>query len=189
MANRDAPYGFQPVAMLDGSAIPVRRFPLLSTHIIVAVGDLVECLAGGTVDGNDLPGTVPEQQVGCIVGLYDTNGVPAGHPNSSIATKHIAASTGGFVDVALQLPGAVFRAQTSGTVAETGRFASVDTDTYVAADTTTSQSKLELGSATTGAANWLIIDKVNEPGNAWGANVQLLVVACEGFWNAALAGV
>jgi len=190
MANRDAPFGFYPVSMMDGSSIPVRRYPLLSTHILIAEGDLVEALSGGTVDGNDAPSTQVAQQLGSVVALYDSNGIPAGHPNSSVSTKHLAASTGGFVDVALQIPGAIFRAQSSGSIAATARFASIDTDTYAAANTTTSQSKLELsGSAGTGAANWLIIDKVDDPSNAWGTNVQLLVVSCESFWNAALAGV
>ena len=190
MANRDAPMGFTPVGMLDGGLIPVRRYPLLSSHIRVGVGDLVEIVNTGVVDGKDDPTSNPEEMLGSIVGIYDSTFNPIGSGNSTVGTKYIPASTGGYVDIALAVGNAVFQVQTSGTLAATDLFASADTDTVTSCDTTTGVSKMELaGVASTGAANWLIIDKVDNPSNAWGEFVELLVIPCESYFVGTTAQV
>lgn len=190
MANRDTPMGFTPVGMLDGSEIPVRRYPLLSTHIVAGVGDLVEIVNSGVVDVKDDPTAQPEEMLGAIVAIYDATFNPIGSGNSTVGTKYLPASTGGYVDVALAVANAVFKVQTSGSASETDRFASADTDTVTTVDTTTARSKMELsGTQGTGAANWLIIDKVDEPNNAWGTNVDLLVIPCESYFVGTTAQV
>lgn len=187
--NRDAPMGFTPVSMMDGSEIPVRRYPLLATHVLVGVGDVVEVNNAGTIDVDDDPTSNPQQILGVVVALYDSDGNPISSGNSSIATKYIPASVAGYADVALAVANAIFQAQTDGTVAEIDRFSSADT-AYTGLSTVTGRSKSEISNtAQTGAANWLIIDKVDDPGNAWGEFVNLLVVPCESFFVPARAGV
>ena len=190
MANRDAPNGFAPVAMLDGSEVPVRRFPLLSTHRRAGIGDLAIIVSSGNLDIMTDPTSAPEGILGAVVAIYDSSGVHVGSPNSSVGTKYITASAGGYVDIALAVPNAVFRCQTSGSASETDRFASADTDSITQCDTTTGLSLMELsGTQSTGAANWLVLDKVDEPGNAWGTNVQLLVLPCESYFVGTTAQV
>jgi len=187
MANRDAPNGFAPVGMLGGGMpVPVRKFPLLSTHVRCGIGDVMEVLDGGTVDVDDDASTTPQKIVGVCVAIYDSNGVRIGAPNSSVATKYITASAGGFVDVALAVAGAVFRAQSAGSVTEVDRFSGADHNNTTC-DTTTGLSVMELAEGAQG--NFLIIDKVDEPGNAWGTNVQLLVIPGESYFVPVRAGV
>jgi len=192
MANRDNPCGFTPVGMFDGSEIPTRLFPATSVGSNLFVGDLVKAMAAGDVD----PSAAGDGDivVGCVVALYDSNKNPIGHPNSSISTKYIASGSSGYALVALALPGAIFQVQsdTGTTVAETSRFATAD---HVAGtgNTTTAKSGHELDSSaiTTGASEQLkIIDKVDEPNNAWGdAHVDLLVVFSESYWFDSTAGL
>jgi len=83
----------------------------------------------------------------------------------------------------------MFKVQTSGSVASTDVFESADT-VATACNTVTGRSAMELsGTHTTGAANWLIIDKVDEPGNAFGTNVELLVIPCESYFVGTTAQV
>ncbi len=188
MANVDRPNGFTPVSKLDGSEVPVWRFPLLSTHARIGIGDLVESEAGGGVELHDTAGTNVAQIVGAVVAVYDTNEVPCGAVNSTTSNKYSAASVAGYADVALMTDDAVFRAQSSGSLASTAVFASADC-VAGSCSTVTGRSIMEMGTATTGAANFIIIGKVDDPSNAWGTNVEVLVTPCEGMWGAARAGV
>ena len=190
MANRDTPMGFTPAGMLDGSEVPVRQYPLTSAHLRVGIGDLIEVLNTGLVDVDNDPGTNPEKLLGAVTAVYDSNYNPAGSPNSSTATKYLAASAGGYVDVALMVGNAMFKVQSSGSAASTDRFASGDGVGGTACNTVTGRSAMEFsGTQSTGAANFLVIDKVDEPGNAWGTNVELLVIACEGYFVGTTAQV
>lgn len=183
MANTDKPKGFIPVGMLDGSEIPVKRFPANSVGSNIAVGDLVSAQSGGDLDlssagdGNAV--------VGVVVGIVDENKIPAGHPNSTISTKYLPSGDTGYLDVALMVPNAVFRCQADSgtTLAATNLFNAAD-HVATACDTTTAASQQELDSsgASTGTAQFKIIDVVDEPGNAWGEHVDLLVVPCESWW-------
>lgn len=188
MANRNEPKGFTPAGMLDGSRIPVMQFPLLSTHIRIGVGDCVEALAGGNIDGDDDPGTGETQGLGVVVALYDSNKNPIGSPNSSIATNYIVASTGGYADVALATPGAKFRVQCDGSMLETARFAHADS-AYTACNIVTGRSATELTSTTSTTGNWLILDKVDEPSNDWGTNVEVIVTPAECVFMGSSTGV
>ena len=191
MANRDNPMGFEPVMMLDGSQIPVMDFPVdASNATAIFQGDLVKAEA----DGNVAPAAANDGDpvLGVVVAVKDSDGNSAGHPNGTLSTKYLPATTAGIVTVALALPNAVFRVQSdSGTnVAETARFASAN-HAAGAGDTTTARSKHELDSSDIGTGAQLkIIDKVDEPGNAWGdEHVDLLVVIAESYWYDSTAGV
>lgn len=189
MANRDTPnMGFIPVGRLDGSEIPVRRFSVTTASgTAMYLGDLVVAAGDGYATPHATAGA-GDDMLGAVVGIYDSNGVPCGHPNASVSTKYLAASTAGYVDVALALPDSVFRAQCTGTLASTDVFAGVD---HVAGtgNTTTSRSGHEVSASATTGANFKIIGKVEDPGNDWGANVELLLVPQESYWFDATDGV
>jgi hypothetical protein len=174
MANIDDPKGFTPVAMFNGAKIPVWRFPVDALNATaIFIGDVIDAEA----DGNVIPAAADadDSVIGVAVAVYDSNGVPCGAPNSSVSTKYLTALTAGYVDVALALPEAVFRVQVDGTIAETARFANAN-HVATAGSTTMAQSRHEL-SATTGTATaqFKIWDRVREPGNTWGANMDVLV--------------
>ena len=187
MANRDAPYGFKPVARLDGSQIPVKRFSVYSSQADgIYVGDVMKALATGNVEAANAGDGAAV--LGVCVGIQDTNGEAVGSPNSSVSTKYLAASTGGYALIALALPDSVFQAQSSGSLDATDVFASVD-HVATAGDTITARSRHELNSSTSTSAQFKILGKVEEPGNDWGTNVELLVVAGEGYWFTGAAGI
>ncbi len=187
MANRDAPMGFIPTVKLDGSIIPTRWYPVDDGNATrIGVGDTVKAMPSGDVnfagagEGADI--------IGVVVAIADTKGNSAGHPNGDLSTKYLPATTAGKVNVALFFPDCVFRIQTDGTIAETGRFASAN-HVATACDTITARSKAELNSSLSTDAGFKIIDKVDEPGNAWGEFVELLVVPSESYWFQDVNGV
>jgi hypothetical protein len=136
------------------------------------VGDVVICHSGGGVIVST-GSTNPEYTVGVVVALYDTYGVPVGAPGSAVTTKYLPVSTAGKALVALALPGRRFIGQ--------GTFTSVVADVFTTADisntagnTTTATSKHELlGTALNTEGQCLILGKVDEPGNEWGADCDL----------------
>lgn len=179
--------GFTPTVKLDGSAIPTRWFPVDADNATrIGVGDVVQAMSDGNVALSTAG--IGDASAGVVVAIADTKGNSAGHPNGDISQKYLPAETAGKVKVALFLPDCVFRAQSSGDVAEIGRFASVD---HVATEcnTTTGRSAQELNSTLETDMGFKIIDKVDEPGNAWGTHVELLVVPSESFWFQDTAGL
>ena len=187
MANRDRPNGFKPVRMIDGADVPVMEFPVDADEAsTLMVGDLVAAENDGNVYlavAND--GVIV---LGAVTAIFDTNGVPAGHPNSLISTKYKPVSTAARVSVALAIRNALFRCQSdTGTdVAETDRFATAN---HVAGtgDTVTAVSRGELDSSDIGTGIQLrILDKIDEPGNDWDdAHVDLLVTFNESLFTGA----
>lgn len=180
MANVDRPNGFIPCGRLDGSKIPVRRFPIYASQADgVFVGDVMKALATGNVEAANAADD--EAVIGVCVGIQDTNGVAIGSPNSSVSTKYLPASTGGYALIALALPDSVFRAQSNASLAATDVFGSVD-HVATAGNTTTGRSQHELDSTIASANQFKIIGKVEEPGNDWGSYVEVYVVPGEGYW-------
>ena len=183
MANADRPKGFVPVGMLDGSEIPVRRFPANAVGSNIAIHDLVSAQAGGDLDlASAGDGNIV---VGSVVGIQDENYIPAGAPNSTISTKYLPSGDTGYLLVALMIPGAVFKCQLDSDTTPTSAdlFASAD-HVATACDTTlaTSQQELDASGITTGTAQWKIIGIEEEPNNSWGEHVDVLVVPCESYW-------
>ena len=128
--------------------------------------------------------------MGAVVGLYDTNGVPVGHPNSDIATKYLAVGDSGIAKVALALPSAVFKVQclSGATPAATDVFMASD-HTAGAGSTTTARSAHELTATFAAANQFKVIGRFVDPSNAWGEHVDVLVVASESYWSAGTNGV
>jgi len=190
MANRDNPCGFIPVQKLDGSKIPEWTFPVNSVGSNMFVGDLVYATSDGDIDV--AAADQGDAVVGAVTAIYDENMTPIGHPNSTVSTKYLPSGDTGYAKVALALPDAIFRVQSdSGTnVSETSRW---QTANHVAGtgNTTTGISAHELDASDIGTGAQLkILDKVDEPNNAWGdAHVDLLVIISESWFYDATAGV
>ena len=183
MANIDNAYrGFEPVARLDGSDIPVRRFHVDGDGATaIYIGDLIDAEADGCVIA--AAADAGDSLLGACVAVYDSNGVPCGAPNSSVSTKYLTGSTEGYVDVALALPDSVFKCQAlTGTTPTAADVFMASNHTAGAGSTTLARSGHELTCTFSAANQFKVIGKVDEPGNDWGAHVDLLVVASESFW-------
>ena len=184
MANTDNT-GFRPARNLSGNRVVVMRYPIDSTNATaVYVGDVVSAQSAGSIS----PATAGDGSivVGVVTALYDSNGIPIGHPNSSTSTKYLADSTAGYADVALALPHTVFIAQgqTGQTPAAADIFATTD---HVAGsgNTTTAKSGHELNfSDLNSGAQCLIVGKVDGPDNDWGeANTDVYVIFHESIFG------
>lgn len=182
MANVDRPIGFRPASGVGTNHV-YRIFDVDSTNSTnVFVGDVADF--DGTAVG-PAAANAGVSVVGAVVALYDSNGIPVGHPNSSVSTKYLPSSTAGKVLVALGLPGAIFiaQAQSGQTPASTSVGATTD---HVAGtgDTTTARSRHELDfSDLNTGAQFLIVGLVEEPGNTWAANADVYVCFNESAFN------
>lgn len=184
MANRDNPIGFRPAQGI-GSQHVLKYFPVdVANGTALFVGDVVDLDPNGGV----IPAAADAgvSAAGVCVGVYDTNGVPCGSPNSAVSTKYLTVSTRGYALVALAIPGAVFVTQASdGSISENDIGATAD---HVAGtgDTTTARSRHVLNSST-GGLQFRILGHVDEPNNAYGADVDLYVVFNESAFGASAA--
>ena len=179
MANLDN-LGFRP-------AVPnrdkVRRFPVTTSNgTALYVGDAVKAESAGGVTPLDAGSSGNDLALGVIVGLYDSNGIPVGAPNSSTSTKYLGASTAGFADVHLATPGEQFigQSQTGTSYAATDLFAGVNI-VAGSGDTTTARSGHELG--TTGGTDCVLLGKVGDPNNAYGVNVDMYFAFLTSYWG------
>ena len=168
-------YGVRP---LVGAANmhQVRRFYCDGTNNSTALflGDVVKAHSNGGVIASSAGAAL--NNVGVIVGIYDTNGVPVGHPLSVVSTKYLTASVVGYVDVDLGLPGALFFIQSATVViAATDIFGSAPL-VATAGSTTTGRSNHRLGTVTTGVSDFLILGVVDNGVNAVGSvNCDVIV--------------
>ena len=203
MANRDTPNGLRPIRYMDGS-------PYNGAHNLylkrsdyaqaIAVGDPVSlqgtsAAAGTVVAGVDVEGmpsvtiyAVSTDVIGVVVGIYP-------NPNA-LGTNYSPASTAALLMVADD-PDVVFEIQEDSVGAnfaatDVGRH--VDFVAYIAPDSTTGTSNVELDSsvasittAETGSAR--LLRKVNRPDNAIGANCRWEVQLIEHTGRAGHAGV
>lgn len=174
MANPDKPVGFKLVGKL-GSA-PQNNG---TTEYLIASGqsgaifsgDPVQMLTGGTISVVNSATTVK------ILGIFrgckfvDTDGsitFKAHFPNGQTSTSDIIA-------LVEDNPDNLYEVQSSGSLALTDVGANVDLD-YTAGDTLSGQSKAEIAATSSAATKqFRIIKKVDEPDNAFGANVKMLV--------------
>ena len=179
MANIDNT-GFRP-------AVPnpdkIRRFPVTTSNATALyVGDAVKPEANGGITPLDAGATGNDLALGVIVALFDSNGIPVGHPSSSVSTKYLGASTAGYADVHLATPGEQFigQSQTGTSYAATDIFAGVNI-VAGAGSTTTARSGHELGA--TGGTDAVILGIVNDPLNTWGVNVDVYFAFLSSYWG------
>jgi len=173
MANRDTPIGFRPAQGI-GSQHVYKMFRVDSNNATaVFVGDVLD------LDGEGVGPAAADAGVsaaGVCVALFDSEGIPVGHPNSSVSTKHLTASTAGFALTSLAMSGTVYIVQT-----QTGETPTVDdiglTSDHIATagDTVTSTSRHEL-THSGGGLQFRIIGKVEQPNNTWAEHVDVYVM-------------
>lgn len=166
-------YGLRPVSGGQNN-IKVLRFLCDGTNnnVNIFVGDVVKGDGGGGVIASTAAAGL--NNVGVVVGIYDTNQIPVGSYVAAVTTKYLAASTVGYVDVALALPDAIFIGQSLAT-------SYVAADVFVgvnlvatAGNTTTAHSGHNLGA--TGGSDFRILGVVTNPNNAVGsANCDVYV--------------
>lgn len=181
MANADNPRGFQPLRHRSGGVIRPNEYRIADDYnTAIFTGDLVKLVAGGGIE----VAAAGNRVVGVFVGCHFVN--DSGEQKFS---KHWPASQSvqgsyayGYV---IDDPNVSFRVQADGAVTadDVGQLA--DMISTHAGSTTTGQSGQEVNSSTgTGTAQLRIIDKVADPENAWGANVELEVL----IWEHEFAG-
>jgi len=173
MANKDSPIGFRPAQGI-GSQHVYKMFRVDVTNAkALFPGDVVDLDGSGAIPAAADAGI---SAAGVAIAVFDSAGVPCGHPNSLVSTKYLTTTTAGFVLVALAIPGVVFICQTqTGTTPTNDDIGLTSDHIATAGDTTTARSRHEL-THSGGGLQFRIIGKVEEPGNSWGVNVDVYVV-------------
>jgi len=177
--------GFRPASEVCGR-IPIFRFPVdASSGTALYVGDVVANNAAGSV--RPAAANAGVTAAGVCVAVYDSDGRPCGSQDSSVSTPNVlTASTAGYADVALALPGAIFRANFGATYTPTAAdiFGSVD-HVATAGDATVHRSNHVLGGAggINTEAQFQILGLVNDGNNAWGTYAEVYVRFLESCWG------
>ncbi len=183
MPNVDRPIGFRPAMNFGHHAYQMMRVDVGNSTAIF-VGDVMDLDAAGVIPAAADAGV---SAAGVCIAVYDVNGVPCGHPNAAVSTKYLTATTAGYALIALALPGAVFIAQTQSGETPDEDDPNITCDHIATAgDTVTARSRHELAHSG-GGVQFRYLGKVDEPGNSWGANVDLYVVFNESAYG--LSGV
>lgn len=171
MANQDFPRGLWPVGHMTGGAIRTHPY-ILTTGQIIRRGEVLKVVADGTVE--DSASNDGEIVLGVSADFVDDSG-----------------SAGSKIVNVYDDPNIIFGVQ-----GETGKTPAA-TDVFVVSNLTTcgktgvtdasqtSDTELNLDAG----AQVKIIGKVEEPGNAWGVNVNLLVIFNEHIYKYPVAGV
>lgn len=166
-------YGLRPV--IGGqNLIQTQRFYCDGTNNSTSlfVGDVVKGHSNGGVIASTAGAAL--SNVGVITAIFDTNGVPVGHPNGAVTSKYLPASTVGYVDVALALPTTIFMGQSAATAYTAADIFALVNLVATAGSTTTARSNHNLGA--TGGADFRLIGLVADGNNAYGVNGNMLVI-------------
>lgn len=173
MANADSPRGFTPMRHLTGGIIrPSEMLIADDYNTNIFSGDLVKLAAAGVIQ----LATAGDRFIGVFMGCRFVN--DAGEQKFS---KYWPASQSvqGSYAYALVIadPMVTFRAQADGAVAVTEIGQLTNMISTHAGSTNTGRSGQELNSSTgTAEAQFRILNKVDDPENDWGANVELEVM-------------
>jgi hypothetical protein len=177
MANADTPRGFWPIRHLTGGTIRANKHTIASAYNTnIFRGDLVKLVAAGGIEA----AAAGNRFVGVFQGVKYTAA-----DGSQVYTKYWPANT-----VATNIeayvwddPNILFGIQSAGSTvaADVGNLGD---HVAGAGSTTTGLSAHELNGTTgTGVASFRILDKVDQPDNAWGTNVLLVVHPYEHEFN------
>lgn len=172
MANTDAPFGFRPVKMLDGSpynGATIRCAILAADGTATFIGDPVKLSGTASADGTApsvAQAAVTDEVYGVIVGFEPDE--------SDLTAKHRAASTLRYCQVVPALD-VVFAIQCDGAFAITDVGNTADF-IVAAGDTDSGISAVELDSSDIGTgANLQILGLSAEPDNEVNTNANVLV--------------
>jgi hypothetical protein len=163
MANVDKPRGLWPIRHLTGGEIRTTEYTV-TTSATIYRGDPVKVVAGGTVEVSAAADAT------IVIG---------------VAAEYIGSAAAGSTIPVYDDPNIVFGVQCdSGTApAATDVFACADPVTYLAGDTTTLISNIELDASDIGAkaAALKILGLIDEPYNTWGEHANVEVIFNEHF--------
>lgn len=174
-------YGLRPVSGGQNN-VKILRFLCDGTNnsTSIFVGDVVKNHSnGGVIASTAAAGTT---MVGVVVGLFDTNQIPIGHPSAAVSSKYLPASTVGYADVAIANDDTLFIGQSAATsYAAADVWAGVNL-VATAGNTTTGHSGHNLGA--TGGTDFRIVGLVINPNNAFGsANCDVYVQFMSSTWS------
>jgi hypothetical protein len=165
MANRDAPFGFMPIT----PDAPCHEYTA-TTSTTIYKGDALKIVTAGTVEvaaaGDDV----------IIIG---------------IAAESVTSATAGDKVMVYDDPETeyVIQGETGWSAAQADVFGTGDTCTYLAGNTTTGQSKLELANPAGSTADWILLRLWDSPDNAWGEHAKVVVKINQGVRQTAYAGL
>ncbi len=151
MANVDKPMGALVVKNLSGGSL------IASQHLTISA----------TIFKNDFVIQEATGSIDIAVAAVDLLGTAAHHSTGDNQEQHIYDS-----------PGTIFMIQAAGTEQQADMWGSGEL-LATTGDTVTLISKHEINTVSTGAAQLIVLDKVDRPDNVWGANVDLLVMIHE----------
>jgi hypothetical protein len=172
MANVDNPRGMWPIRHLTGGEIRTNTY-FVTTSAAIYKGDPVTAI-----------------NTGCVSAITANDGWKV----VGVAAEWITAAKSATAYTEIQVyddPNIVFGIQAdSGTSpAVTDIFATANTNTYAAGNTTTGISICELDASDIGTGLQLrILGKTSDPNNAWGEHVDLEVIFNEHFYKGVADG-
>lgn len=151
MANRDAPFGFRYAYTLHGGPPHIGHYK--NTAVAIYPGDLVHLDGSGRV-----------------------NSIASTETPMGVAKNYVSATADQDVEVYDDLENTVFRVQADGADLADDTVIGLFYDVVATTgNTTTLQGKMELDSDASAEDTLVLLGKVDEPGNAWGANVEVYV--------------
>lgn len=171
MANQDFPRGLWPAGHLTGGQIGTRPY-ILTTGEVIRKGEVVKAVAGGTVEDST------KADAGIVVGV-------------SADFVDDSGSAGGKIVNVYDDPDIIFgvQAKTGVTPAATDVFVTSDletcTKTGILDVSQTSDTELALDAA----GQVKVLGKIENPDNAWGEHVDLLVIFNEHLYKYPVAAV
>ncbi len=181
MANADEPRGAWPIRHLTGGTIRLMEFEIASGYNTnIFAGDFVKLVGGGDIElasaGNRLLGVFAGVEWTATDGEKKFSRY---WPASTATLGSVNAKAKVYAD-----PNIVFGVQADGSVVQADIGQLADFIATHSGSTTTGRGAEELNSSTgTGPANLQILGKIDDPDNAWGANVNLEVRIYEHEFN------
>jgi len=184
MANRNAAFGFNPIGHISGAMIIARPFLIDSnTGTNLFSGDVVKAEAGGNIDASAADDGAIVNGVFAGARYLDGNGKWTW--SNFILAANIASYTNVIGHVYTD-PGIIYEVQVDGSMAITDINAAANHVVGTGSQITgMSGHQLNATVVTGGSAQFLIMDIVKKPDNAFGANVNMRVKFNEHFYSGA----
>lgn len=180
MANSNAPYGLRPVRHLSGGTLRYNAYPIADDYATdIYYGDPVKLSSSGVLQ----VAAAGDVLLGVFMGCFYTP--DTGNNQAPVWANKWPASTSSQNAMGLVCddPNVIFSVQASGNTAATAIGENADI-TYTAGNSI-GISKVQWDTATqaTTTANLRCVGRVDDPTNAWGTNVKLLVLINEHYYK------
>lgn len=175
MANSDSPRGFQPRRHAYGGQIRANSYPLASAYgSDIFTGDAVVLTSGKLAVATAASTGILGVFAGCQYTASDGSVVFSPYWAASTVTS----GSGDAVALVYDDPGIIYRVQTDSGVAfvlATHNLTLADLIATHAGSTVTGQSGMEVRVGTDGDEQFLVLQLIDEPGNAVGTNAKVEV--------------